>query len=242
MNKRILLGTALLLLWTAYPPTARAQLTLKSDLVSSYIWRGFDLNPYEEPVFQPSLTYGSNDSGFSLELWSSFSFANKELHEVDLVLTYRKVLGHSLDLSAGLIHYGWYWAPNFRFEDDTSHEIFVGAGLRLLPIYPHLTVFYDFANGDGLYILLESEASLPLLTWLDTVFHASLGYNGGQWLSEGTDPGFSDLNLRISAPFSVGRLRFSPYVQYTNVLMEAISREDFLVYGISASLWNGGSR
>jgi hypothetical protein len=170
------------------------------------------------------------------------SFANRELHEVDLLLTYRRTLGNSLDLSAGLIHYGWYFTPNFRFEDDTSHEVFVGAGLSRLPFYPHLTLYYDFANGDGLYLLLESEMSMPLLTWLDTVFYASLGYNGGQWLSEGADPGFSDLNLRISAPFTLGPLRINPFAQYTHVLMEAISREDFFLYGVSVSIWADKAR
>jgi hypothetical protein len=242
MTNRILWGTALLLIWTAFPSNTYAQLSLKTDLVSSYIWRGFDLNPYKEPVLQPSLTYGLNGSGLSLEVWSSFSFANKEIHEVDLLLTYKRSLGKSLDLSAGLIHYGWYWTPNFRFGDDTSHEVFVGAGLPLLLFNPYLTVFYDFTNGDGLYILLESEMSVPLLAWLDSVFHVSLGYNGGQWLSEDTDPGFSDLNLRASVPITSGPLRITPYAQYTQVLMEAIGRENFFLCGISVSLWEDGSR
>lgn len=242
MAKRIVSGgMALLILWAFCSLEAHAQIEVKADLVSSYIWRGFDLNPYKEPVLQPSLTYGNTESGLSLELWSSFSFANRDLHEVDLLLTYRKTVGPSLDLSAGLIHYGWYWSPNFRFGDDTSHEVFIGAGLSLPFFYPHLTVFYDFTNGDGLYILLESEISLTFLTWLDTVFDASLGYNGGQWLSEGIDPGFSDLNLRVSVPLSLGPVRFSPYAQYTRVLMEAIGQENIFLYGLSVSLWEDGS-
>ena len=55
-----------------------AQVSLRADFLSSYIWRGFDLNPYQEPVLQPQIGYKFGGSGLALDIWSSFSFKDKE--------------------------------------------------------------------------------------------------------------------------------------------------------------------
>jgi uncharacterized protein (TIGR02001 family) len=233
VKKYIILGAALWFFLVVLPPNLSAEFTLKADLVSSYIWRGFDLNPYERPVLQPSINYSLGDTGLSLELWGSFSFENKELHEFDFSLAYQQRLGKHLELAAGLIHYGWYFSPDFRFEDDTTHELFLSAALPGSIFSPGLAVFYDFHNGDGVYVLLQSDFEAALLSRVGLRLYASLGYNAGQWLAEGVDPGLSDLNLKMSVPISVGDFRVVPYAQYTFVLMEAISEEDYFLYGIS---------
>ena len=233
-------GAVLWLFLIVLPPCLSAEFTLKADLVSSYIWRGFDLNPYERPVLQPSISTDLGDTGLSLELWGSFSFENKELHEFDFTLAYQKRLGKHLEVGAGLIHYGWYFFPDFRFEDDTTHELFLSAALPGSTFSPGLVVFYDFHNGDGFYVLLQSDFEAALLPRVGLRLYASLGYNAGQWLAEGVDPGLSDLNLKMSAPFSAGDFRVVPYAQYTFVLMESISEEDYFLYGISVSFsWEG---
>ncbi len=218
------------------PQTLNAQISLKAEWASSYIWRGFDLNPVEKPVFQPSLSYSFGESGLSAELWSSFSFADRELHEIDFTLMMERSIGEYFSLAAGLIHYGWYFTPDFSFQDDTSHEIFLSAGLPDILLSPYLTLFYDFANGDGLYVLAETEHTWNPFPTLGVLLYASLGYNGGQWLEQGADPGFSDLNFRASLPISIGRIQIIPYAQYTFVLLDAVGTDDFLCFGISVSV------
>jgi len=240
VKKYLILGAALWSCVIALPPNLSAEFTLKADLVSSYIWRGFDLNPYERPVLQPSINTSLGDTGLSLELWSSFSFENQELHEVDFTLAYQKILGKHLEIGAGIIHYGWYFTPDFRFEDDTTHELFLSAALPGSILSPGLAVFYDFHNGKGVYVLLQSDFEAELHSRLSLGLHASLGYNAGQWLAEGVDPGWSDLNLRASFPISLGDFQVMPYAQYTFVLLEAISREDYFLYGISLSIAGKG--
>ena len=233
MQKKILIIAALLSILGLCSTNLSADFQFQADLASRYIWRGFDLNPYKKPVFQSSITYEFGNSGLSLNLWMSFSFANKELNETDLTLAYTKELSDQFLLEAGLIHYGWYFAPNFRFTDDTSHEIYTRVGMPESMLQPAITIFFDFTNGDGFYFLFETGYSFEPLESLETIFSATLGYNGGQWLAEGTDPGFSDLNIGLALAYTWNELRIRPFANYTFVLLDAIGKENHFWFGIS---------
>lgn len=212
-----------------------AEFSIQADLASRYIWRGFDLNPYRKPVFQPSVEYEFGESSLSLNCWASFSFENKDANEIDLTLKYNYKPSENISLSAGLIHYGWYFVENFRFGDDTSHEVFVSAGLPEVFFDPSVEVYYDFTNGDGFYVLLKAGYSLKLHESIVTNFSSSLGYNGGQWLAEGVDPGFSDLNFGMTLLFKTKIFRISHFVNYTIVLLDAIGKENHFWLGVSVS-------
>jgi hypothetical protein len=233
LRKKFVFSAALLCLLGISVSNLLAEYQFQTDLVSRFIWRGFDLNPDKEPVFQPSLEYEFGESGLSMNLWMSFSFVNKELNETDLTLSYTRKLSGQFFLEAGLIHYGWYFVPNFRFEDDTSHEVYVAIEIPETLFNPRITLFYDFANGDGLYVLFESEYSFEPVRSLETSFFASLGYNGGQWLEEGIDPGFSDVNLGISLAYAWHDLRIVPFANYTFVLLDVIGKENHFWFGVS---------
>jgi len=213
-----------------------AESSYKLDFSSSYIWRGFDLNPTQKPVLQPSMNYIFGDSGFSLNLWGSISFADKELMETDLTLTYKFKTSDDFSLSAGLIHYGWYFVDNFRFKDDTSHEIFASVDLPLILFNPTLTVYYDFTNGDGFYTQLNADYSYQFHESIRADLTASLGYNGGQWLAEGADSGFSDLNLGMDIHYTSGQFIITPFVRYTFGLLSALGKEDYFWFGVSLSI------
>jgi hypothetical protein len=98
---------------------------------------------------------------------------------------------------------------------------------------PAITVFYDFTNGDGFYILLETGYSCEPMRSLKTSLSASLGYNGGQWLAEGTDHGFSDLNIGLSLAYAWNDFQIIPFANYTFVLLDAIGKENHFWFGIS---------
>ena len=205
------------------------------DIASRYIWRGFDLNPYKKPVLQPSIDLELGQSGFALNLWSSFSFLSRELNEFDLTLSYSKDLTKDVSIEAGLIHYAWYFTEDFKFKDDTSHEVFLSVGLTDIFLEPALTFYYDFTVGDGLYIQLDIGHSFPILKNLELALSSSLGYNGGQWLAEESDPGFSDLNFSLALPFTAGRFQAVALFNYTIVLLEAIGQESHFWFGFSVS-------
>ncbi|MCX6561238.1 MAG: hypothetical protein NTZ26_12090 [Candidatus Aminicenantes bacterium] len=84
---------------------ASAQLSAQADLVSRYIWRGFDLFSPNNGAFQPSLTYAFGGSGFSANIWISFALGDRALYraddETDLTVTYAFKTPESLALAAG---------------------------------------------------------------------------------------------------------------------------------------------
>ena len=235
MRKNILafiLGMAMVL-WIS--PDLMGYFQYRVDFTSRYIWRGFDLNPNKQPALQPSLEYGCGDCGFTFSLWSSFSFSDRNANEIDLAFTYDFRLRGNLSLNAGFIHYGWSFVDNFSFREDTTQELFISAALPKLCFHPRLTVFYDFGNGDGFYILLEGSYAHRFSGSVKGVLSGSLGYNGGQWLAEGSDPGFSDANLGADLIFRLGRFTVSPFLRLTRVLLEAIGRQTHFWFGLSIS-------
>lgn len=202
------------------------------DVASRYIWRGFDLNPDNKPVLQPSVTFSCGDSGFAVNLWSSFSFEAKELNEIDVTLSYDFKMPEDFSLSVGFTHYGWYFNEGFKFKNHTTQEFYVAFGLPKVPLAPNLTVYYDFGNGDGFYLLLGVGHSLPLSETINLDLSASLGYNGKQWIGES---GLSDLNFNVTIPFKVGKVTISPFFNVTLILLDAVNPD------VDNEIWGGVS-
>lgn len=233
MKKIILISLSTLLICLSISNYLQADFRYQVDFTSRYIWRGFDLNPNKQPALQPSFEYSCGDCGFALNLWSSFSFNDKDFNEIDLSFIYDFKLSKKFSLKAGFIFYGWYFVDNFSFKENTSQEVFVSVGLPKLFFQPRLMVFYDFGNGDGFYILLDSLYNHWFSKSWQFNLSASLGYNGGQWLAEGVDSGFSDFNVGLSLLYKTGRFEFSPFSRYTMVLLDAIGTENHFVFGVS---------
>ena len=222
-----------LIIMHCVPSLLQAEFKYQVDFTSRYIWRGFDLNPDRQPALQPSFEYSCGDCGFTLNFWSSFSLNNKDYNEIDLNFTYDFRISEKFSLKAGFIFYGWYFVEHFSFKENTSQEVFISGGFPLLFFKPRLTVFYDFGAGDGFYILFDSQYNRRLSKSSQLSLSASLGYNGGQWLAGGADPGFSDFNLGVSVLFKSGRFGLSPFARYTVVLLDAIGKESHMFFGFS---------
>lgn len=233
MKKTILICLSILIFNLSIPNFLQADFRYQVDFTSRYIWRGFDLNPNKQPALQPSFEYSCGDCGFTLNFWSSISFNNKDANEIDLNFTYDFKLSENFSLKAGFIFYGWYFVENFSFKDNTSQEVFVSAGLPKLFFQPRLTVFYDFGAGDGFYVMLDTLYNHWFSRSWQLSLSASLGYNGGQWLVESVNPGFSDFNLGLSLLFKTGRFELSPFTRFTFVLLDAIGTEDHFIFGVS---------
>jgi hypothetical protein len=190
------------------------------DFNSRYIWRGFDLNPNNKPVLQPSVTFTIGDTGFSVNLWGSFAFGNKRLHEADITFSYDFSNLKDINLSIGFIHYGWYFSENFEFEDHTSQEVYLTLGLPKVPLTPTLSLYYDMGNGDGFYASLGIGHGVKLTESITLDLSASIGYNGGQWI-EGS--GFSNLDFGVSIPLKLDNVSISPFFGVVIVLLDEVN-------------------
>ena len=218
-------------------PLLGKNVSFQADLTSRFIWRGFDLLPDNNSALQPSLTFDLGDSGFSLNLWSSFALTDRGIYkywdEIDLTVTYALKTPENLSLVLGFTNYGYWFARNFNFKDHTTQEFFVEVGLPKVFLSPKLTAFYDINLGDGLYVQLSAVHPVSLAGNIGLDLSAKLGYNAGQYLPEGADTGFSDLTIGASAPLKVGTVTLSPFFNYTFVFLDAVNDDNELWFGVS---------
>ena len=237
-NKTRLCLLVLILVFTAVP-SLYGGFSYQADFFSRYVWRGWDLNPVHKPVLQPSVTYAFDGTGFAFNVWLSFSFENKELNEIDFTASYDFKTSENFSLSAGFINYGWYFVDNFKFKDHATQEIYITAGLPKVFLAPEISVYYDINLGDGLYASLGVGHSVKIDEKASLDLSASLGYNAGQWLPEGVDTGFSDLNFIAALPYKAGKFTVTPSANYTIVLLDAIKEftgdDNHFWFGISVA-------
>ncbi|OJV38998.1 MAG: hypothetical protein BGO29_03095 [Bacteroidales bacterium 36-12] len=105
----------------------KVSLTLGSDFVSSYVWRGAYQTGYS---VQPSL--GLEAGGLSLSAWGSSDIASVGFKEVDFTLGY-SIAG----LSIAITDYWWMGEGHqnyFRYQSKTSDHLFEGTIAYTLPL------------------------------------------------------------------------------------------------------------
>ncbi len=232
---RTVLAAAVLGLVFGAAPLA-AQWEFQADVMSKYIWRGFDLYYNNNPAFQPSVTYTFGESGLSANLWGSFALGDRSTYknhdEFDLTLDYAFSLSDQLKMSVGFIQYGYYFGGKEVFKENTTQEFYVSAGLPETFLSPTLTAYYDVNLGSGLYVALEGSRSIPLSESLGLNLKARLGYNSKQFINES---GLSDLTLGVSLPIKLGDWTIAPLVNYTFVFLDSVNKDNEPWFGLSIS-------
>jgi len=225
--RRIIIALAIVLM-TA--PLLPAETEWRLDLCSRFIWRGFDLNPQNQPTVQPSLTHRISDSGFFVNIWSSFSFVDRTVNEIDFSLFYDFMLSEDYTVILGFNHYGYYFNRPFRFRPHTSQEVYASLALPVLFLSPMATVYYDFNQGSGLYAEFRGEIHLYSSPTLSALLTASLGYNDRQWIP---DSGWSDLSFEASFPVSLNGLKITPRMTYTFIFLDSVNPDNELAFCVA---------
>jgi hypothetical protein len=207
------------------------------DLVSRYIWRGFDLLPDNHMAIQPSFTVDLGESGIALNVWSSFALANrgdfKYCDEIDLTLSYDVAMPEGWELSAGFILYGYWFAEDFRFKDSTSPEVFASLTRTDLPLSPQLCVYYDFNLGSGLYVTLGGGHEWKLSEKTSVEAGALIGFNSRQYIDR---TGFSDIDIFVKAPLVLGRATLTPSLSVMVPLMDEVNEDTEIWFGFTAAI------
>lgn len=180
-----------------------AETSFSVDFMNRYIWRGFDLNPDNKYVIQPSVDFTFGESPWSLNLWYSYSNEDHTLNEVDLTVNYCFPETEKLAINAGIVHYGWYWANNFNHEDNTTIETYVSFAWKKCDLNPELSFYHDNKNGNGLYTQLALSKEIKLSDRQNIELSSTLGYNQKQWISKS---GLSDASLKLSVPLNEGKI------------------------------------
>jgi hypothetical protein len=205
------------------------------EVMSSYIWRGFEI--HEDVAVQPSvgITYG----GFGANLWSDYNTYAKEAIETDLTLNYSFSRG-KISFDAGYIFYALDGA------EDTQ-ELYLTVGYDTL-LSPSLTVYYDFDEGDGAFMTASIGHALALPKDLSLDLGASVSYNMESEYSIGDYSDFHNGELTASLSFPVNdAISISPMIAYSFALsddaeaaIESLSADgdesDFFYGGLNMSL------
>ena len=209
------------------------------DVMSNYVWRGIKLS--NSGVVQPSvgITYG----GFSANLWANYDTGPNEHNETDLTLNYTYSI-NKVSLDAGYIFYA------LDGVEDTE-EIYLSVGSNTI-LSPSITVYYDYDEGEGYFIVASIGHSFELQQKLALDLGASASFNADN-LVMGTDVAgkeFSDFyNGDISASLTIpvtDAVSVAPMIAYSFPLsddaeyaIEAMSDDaesDILYGGINVSL------
>jgi hypothetical protein len=206
------------------------------DLVSRYVWRGFDLLPDNQPAIQPSLTIDLGKSGFSLNIWSSFALTKwntyKGANEIDLTLAYAFKTSEKWEVTAGFTHYGYWFAEDFTFKDSTSQEVFATVTRTDMPLSPTLSVYYDVNLGSGLYATLGGSHELKLGEKTSVELGGLIGFNSRQYIERS---GFSDITLYAKAPLALGRATLVPSLNVMVPLLDEVNDSAEFWVGVSVA-------
>lgn len=142
------------------------------DLMSNYVWRGQKLS--NSFVIQPSV--GINYGVFGANIWANYDSDSKvdegdghgEFTETDITLNYTRSID-KWTLGAGYI----YYALN---NGNDTQELYLFATYETL-LNPTLTVYYDYDEGDGAFIVASVSHSLGITKDIALNLSASASYN-----------------------------------------------------------------
>ncbi|MEW6214465.1 MAG: hypothetical protein AB1478_04560 [Nitrospirota bacterium] len=146
--------------------------TASVDVLSNYAWRGQKMT--NSWVVQPSV--GISYGGFGANIWANYDSDSKidegdgheEFTETDLTLSYSYPID-KWSFTGGYIYYALNGA------NDTQ-EIFLYTSYNTL-LSPTLTIYYDYDEGQGAYIIASIEHSFELTKGIPLKFGASASYN-----------------------------------------------------------------
>ena len=230
--KRPMMGLLVGGMVVAAASPAAAQFTAGADLVSTYVFRGYDVT--DGVAIQPWGSVALGATGLSATVWSSFAVQGREemrglgggitrggADEVDLTLAYNRSAG---PLSFGLGYIAYFFPASEL--DYTTQEVFGTVGLAGLPLTPAVSLFYDFDGQDpddddadeieGLYLNAGVTHSLPV--GLPLNLGANIGFSNQEALrlTDSFEP--NDINLSVGTPIPFGPVTFTPTVRYTWLL------------------------
>lgn len=201
------------------------------EFYNRYIWRGFDLNPDNKFVVQPSIDFTFGDSPWSVNLWYNYSNENHELNEIDLTINYLLTSNENIEITIGSVLFGWYWAKDFNTENNTTIENYITFNWKNVELNPELSIYHDCKNGNGLYANLAFSKEFKLSKKQNMEISTSIGYNQKQWINKS---GLSDANLKLSVPLNDGKI--TPFFAVTWPLLKEINPEVAREYWMGVSL------
>ncbi len=174
------------------------------SIMSSYVWRGFQLSD-NEFVIQPSAEISYK--GFSLNLWSDYNtgFDPGDLDETDITLDYSGSF-NKLGYSIGYIYYAF---DNQLVGEDTQ-EIYLGLSYDTL-LSPSFTVYRDFDEVESTYLIFSIGHDFKVNDKLSLSSGASISY----YFYDDSEDDWQNLELSLSGSMPLAPFSVEPSIAYS---------------------------
>lgn len=227
-----------LLLIVSSTNTIKAQgLSLGTDIVSRYIWRGSDLGN-NTPSVQPTIEF--SDGGFAFGFWGAWATADpKGLDEIDIYANYSIDLSKSGGLNLGITDYtnpnSGTKMGNFNNYNDPSgpgaHFLEANvnySGPSSFPISLSFNVFFYNVANNPIYVEAGYSTSVKDVG-LDFFAGATPGESGGYY---GVTK-FSVINTGIKVSKEIKITDSFNLPIFGSVILNPASEDMFYVLGVS---------
>lgn len=228
--KKMITKGILTLAFAASAAVASAQFSVGTDLVSSYVWRGFkqDLTaPLQSPNLQPYVSY--TVGSLTVGAWGSTSFTGT-IKEVDLYATY----AFSSSLALTITDYNWSFANSyFKYGSGTDHifeATLAYTGGESLPLSASLNTM--FAGNDK-----TTAGNQAFTTYLELGYQLTANgkvFVGGLLTDSpaiGSSAGLSNIGFKATKAIEMTD-KFSLPV-YGVVGVNPVAKDAYLVIGIT---------
>ncbi len=227
---------------------AETEVTVASDVISAYVWRGITFN--DELVMQPSINV-AHDSGFGLNIWTNLDIGDfggrldgGTFSELDLTLSWALPI-ELVDVTVGNIFYKFPQA-----DDVDTGEFFVSAGKSVVEgVSVTGAIYYDYAQVDGTYGTLgvsvdPGALGLKLHEKLGLSASANIGFASENFAVAyaGTDSGAFNWNIGGTATWQLCEpVSVKAFVTYTdNVDRDVLPEQTVDVFGGGGLTWVWG--
>jgi uncharacterized protein (TIGR02001 family) len=221
---------------TSMPAKAMPKIAeVNVDYVTSYIWRGIDSHPQNDPAIQPGIDL-SLPQGWGLNIWASYGFdegLNSNLDELDFTLSKSGEFTPAIVWTAGHTYYTFPTVDKASGAPAESNESFAGLSFPKLPLQPAVNLYVDWETGNGVYGSVSGSYELPFgISKSDPKMSLgiNIGYSDGQW---GTRPGLADISTSLSIPIKIHGIILSPSLNYSIAPDERVNADDELWLGLN---------
>jgi hypothetical protein len=232
---------------------ARGEVVAELDLVSRYMWRGFDLLD-RRPAAQPLIVWTRASGPFAM-LRGSFGLLERghsisaldatisEMDELNLIAGWEGALGPAL-VQGGIFHLAWFSRPDWPGRTTTISELFAAGSLPELPGQPALQASWELDPEGGHDLYLELMAGRTVELGEATSLYGRLhgGWHTADWIGDGFS-GISDVSLRLELLRSWGLAAAATHLNLTWSGSEEINEERWIVWGgvRLTKIWSSGA-
>lgn len=213
------------------------ELSVGSDIVSRYIWRGFDLGA-GSPSIQPNIAFSA--SGFEAGFWAALPTSDPNaLEEIDFYASYTFNLNNSSGISIGFTDYmnpnNGTRIGNFNNYDDPngSGAHFLEANLNYFgpenfPLSLSFNLFFYNVKNNPIYIQAGYSTSVK-----DIGFEVFAGATPGEDALYYGEESFSIINTGITISKELKLSENFSLPIFGSVILNPSSENLFYVFGVS---------